>query len=104
MSDQSHSLSIPLEHPAYAGHFPGNPIVPGALLLQWLVVLVERGYPNQRLLEVASIKFLAEVKPGDHLDVNIRSVGAGDKLEISSRSGIGPVCKAVFRMRVTGRA
>ncbi len=27
------TLCFPVDHPALAGHFPGNPIVPGAVLL-----------------------------------------------------------------------
>ena len=30
------TLLIPAEHPCYAGHFPGDPLVPGALLAQWV--------------------------------------------------------------------
>ena len=29
-------LSVPPAHPVFRGHFPGNPIVPGVMLLEWV--------------------------------------------------------------------
>lgn len=33
MNTRNHDFKIPMDHPALADHFPGNPLVPGALIL-----------------------------------------------------------------------
>lgn len=58
---------VPSDHPAFAGHFPGRPIVPGVLLLaQLLELLREAGEPVAGL-QIASAKFLSPVGPGAEL-------------------------------------
>jgi 3-hydroxymyristoyl/3-hydroxydecanoyl-(acyl carrier protein) dehydratase len=63
-------LTIPVDHPAFAGHFPGMPVVPGAVLLdQVLHVLQEELTLNPAEWEITSAKFLEPVRPGDVLTV-----------------------------------
>jgi 3-hydroxyacyl-[acyl-carrier-protein] dehydratase len=64
------TLRIPADHPAFAGHFPGLPILPGALLLDTALAAIESDL-NIELVEwlVASAKFLEPVRPGDVLTV-----------------------------------
>jgi 3-hydroxyacyl-[acyl-carrier-protein] dehydratase len=64
------SLEISPEHPAFAGHFPGAPIVPGALLLDEAVrVLGEAGAHTAGPCVIAAAKFLSVVRPGEPLSV-----------------------------------
>jgi len=52
-------------HPVFAGHFPGNPIVPGVLLLDEVHhALVARLACSPTTLSVSSFKFLFPVRPG----------------------------------------
>lgn len=54
--------SIEASLPALDGHFPGQPVLPGALLLDWaLATLVPAGAAPVR---VRSAKFIAPVQPG----------------------------------------
>lgn len=54
------------EHPAFAGHFPGDPMVPGALLLDAaLAALAKRCGVPYEALQVRSAKFLTPVRPGE---------------------------------------
>ncbi|HEY4873143.1 MAG TPA: hypothetical protein VIH77_02860 [Steroidobacteraceae bacterium] len=64
------SLEISPQHPAFAGHFPGTPIVPGALLLDEAVrVLSEAADLGAARCEIAAAKFLSVVRPGEALSV-----------------------------------
>jgi 3-hydroxyacyl-[acyl-carrier-protein] dehydratase len=68
-------LPIPHEHRCFADHFPGAPLVPGALLLKWILgLLAEAG--SGRINYLKQVKFLAPVQPGDDLCISITS-GSG---------------------------
>ena len=62
--------TVPEDHPAFAGHFPDAPILPGVVLLD--VALQNIAKVNNVTLEaceISSIKFLSPVKPGDVLTI-----------------------------------
>jgi len=61
-------LPIAPDHGAYAGHFPGSPILPGAVLLDEALYEIgrSRGVDLARW-RLASAKFLDIVRPGDGL-------------------------------------
>jgi 3-hydroxymyristoyl/3-hydroxydecanoyl-(acyl carrier protein) dehydratase len=64
------ALAIAPGHPAFAGHFPGRPIVPGVVLLD--EALHEIGLAIGQDLSachIANVKFLSPVAPGEMLRV-----------------------------------
>ena len=64
------TLMIGPDHPAFAGHFPGMPILPGAVLLDEALRVVELGLAlDLTEWQVASAKFLESVRPGDALAI-----------------------------------
>ena len=78
MNDVHLTLQIPREHPSYAGHFPGRPIVPGVVLLDLVLQAAEAlpdwpGTPTSPL-EIPVCKFLHSVLPGATLTLTL---GAG---------------------------
>jgi len=66
-------LTVPLDHPCYTGHFPGNPVVPGVLLLELVIHALGRGAPQT----VISSKFHRVLKPGESFALFWNS--SGDK-------------------------
>ncbi len=66
------TLTIPEEHPAFAGHFPGTPILPGVLLLDETLRALEREDGTARW-RIAAAKFLKPVVPGEQLQVQHES-------------------------------
>jgi 3-hydroxyacyl-[acyl-carrier-protein] dehydratase len=53
------------DHPASAGHFPGNPIIPGALLLDEAVAAIAEALERTGVVLIRAAKFLHPVCPGD---------------------------------------
>lgn len=70
MDSEMFILPVPATHPCFAGHFPGNPVVPGALLLTWLKQQIFERL-GLRVTGIKQIKFLAPVLPGQHLTVDL---------------------------------
>ena len=89
------TLEISPQHPAFAGHFPGTPIVPGALLLDE-AVRVLRGVAAHGAVrcEIAATKFLSVVRPGEALSVEHEQCDEG---------GIRFVIRTPDRTVVSGR-
>ncbi|MEK6663388.1 MAG: 3-hydroxyacyl-ACP dehydratase FabZ family protein [Pseudomonadota bacterium] len=60
--------TVPLDHPAFAGHFPGTPILPGVVLLDTaLQAIAQASGIALDLCEISSVKFLSPANPGDAL-------------------------------------
>ena len=81
-------FSIPSAHPALPGHFPGRPIVPGALLLD-CVLTGAAAVLNRPVTTLQKIKFVAPLLPGESATVACEAIG--DQLIFfvqTSRGGI----------------
>jgi 3-hydroxyacyl-[acyl-carrier-protein] dehydratase len=59
-------MLVPETHATAAGHFPGRPVVPGALLLDEVARALAR-----------SVKFLAPVRHGEPLELRWQSEDGG---------------------------
>lgn len=66
----STETSFALDHPTAEGHFPSNPIIPGALLLDTVLHAVLGGIEAARPYEIRMAKFLRPVCPGDRLRID----------------------------------
>jgi len=69
---------FPPDHPAAQGHFPGNPIIPGAVLLNETLRAIEASVdlslsPGQ----IVSAKFLYPTRPGDRVRVEFSDAASG---------------------------
>ena len=63
----------PADAPWVAGHFPGRPIVPGAILLGYAArILDEAGFD---VLAVRRMKFLQPLPPGRTFTIKVRPRG-----------------------------
>ena len=76
MNPDRFTIAIPLDHPAFAGHFPGQPILPGVVLLAEVLSGVEArlGRPLDAV-RIKVVKFYAPVGPGACLEVELADAG-----------------------------
>lgn len=77
-------LTIGADHPAYAGHFPGQPILPGVVLLDEALhaLAAQQGVPVPAG-QIKSAKFHRPVLPGEALTLRATAApGGGVHFEI----------------------
>ncbi|MGA9025528.1 MAG: hypothetical protein WB440_05685 [Steroidobacteraceae bacterium] len=71
-------IEIPAAHPAFPGHFPGMPILPGVVLLDEALhaIAAARGADVPRY-RIGSAKFLGVVRPGEALELTHEALDNG---------------------------
>jgi 3-hydroxyacyl-[acyl-carrier-protein] dehydratase len=72
------ALRIAADHPAYSGHFPGMPVLPGVVLLDaTLHALEQAGKGPSGHWEVNRAKFQSAVRPGETLTLQHETLPNG---------------------------
>ncbi|MEO8078919.1 MAG: 3-hydroxyacyl-ACP dehydratase [Caldimonas sp.] len=78
MSDAWRVVDVPADHPAFAGHFPDRPLLPGVLLLAEVMEAVAADPALRARVGAAPrlsvAKFLAPVLPGSTLTIRFAPV------------------------------
>jgi len=66
--------TFPSDHAAAQGHFPGNPIIPGALLLSEALRAIESSLGKDLCpYQIRSAKFVRPVRPGERVSIDFSS-------------------------------
>ena len=71
-------FTIPPDHPSLPGHFPGNPVVPGVVIMDRVLDAVEAETGVKvGALRLPQVKFIQPLLPGQAADVSLE--GAAPK-------------------------
>ncbi len=57
------------DHPALPGHFPGDPIVPGVIILARVADAIRARFPHLQPGMLLNVRFHAPLRPGQHFTV-----------------------------------
>lgn len=89
------TLHFAPDHPVGPGHFPGNAIIPGALLLAEVVQLIATGLDMELgVSTVKSAKFFHPVRPGETVAVEY-SISAAREIRFQCTVGANKVLAGV---------
>lgn len=74
-------LELEPDHLAFQGHFPGNPILPGVIQVDWAVRLGMEAYGDLgSFCGIHNLKFMEITRPGEPLALTLSWDGAAGKL------------------------
>lgn len=87
------------DDPAFDGHFPGRPILPGVALLARAMQALERATATQSSdWALQNAKFASPVAPGTRLEMRHREEAAG-RVRFEIRAGTRLVASGLFARR-----
>jgi 3-hydroxyacyl-[acyl-carrier-protein] dehydratase len=103
--ERKHPVDVARDHPAFAGHFPGRPMLPGVALVAEAMEAAVADPALARAIgptpKLSVVKFLAPVGPGERLEIALsleaRAVAfeilVGERIAASgrfARADVGP--------------
>lgn len=77
-------LCVPRSHPSLEGHFPGNPVVPGVVVLDHVLEAVERWLGElPDALRLPQVKFMQPLLPDQPAEIQLQRTGDRIRLRVT---------------------
>jgi 3-hydroxyacyl-[acyl-carrier-protein] dehydratase len=83
----TYHISFDNSHPIFAAHFPGNPVLPGACIIQIIKELTEEFYEKSLFLgKIKNTKFLNTINPliNNEIEINLNCKAENDEITVSA--------------------
>jgi len=87
-------IQVSKEHASLAGHFPGHPVVPGVVLIDEVVAIVQSVCHGLALKNIRHAKFLKPLLPGGVCHISI---------EIKDNNNIAFICRSEEQVIAKGK-
>jgi 3-hydroxymyristoyl/3-hydroxydecanoyl-(acyl carrier protein) dehydratase len=71
------TITVSADHPSLPGHFPGRPVVPGAVILSEIVHAATAAFGGARVAGLPSVKFTSPMLPAQVCDLVLTDKGGG---------------------------
>ncbi len=98
MSDAA-GIVIDADEPFFAGHFPGDPLVPGVVILECVLEEISRrAGARQWPRRFDAVKFLSPLRPGDVLTIELDTIDTA-AVHFRCRSGTTGVAAGTVTLR-----
>lgn len=98
----SFEFIVPNAHASLDGHFPGNTVVPGVIIIDEVIRGILAKDSDLKIDCISSIKFLRPLEPGVSVQVDVTRRGSG-VLEFSCATSESSVVKGKLRMQEAAR-
>lgn len=85
---------IGADHPALPGHFPGQPVVPAAVILSRVLETARQTVPDARITGIRKAKFLQRLAPDEPFRIDLDTPGT---------NSLKFVCRTADAIVVQGR-
>ncbi|MFW5883552.1 MAG: hypothetical protein ACOCVG_04215 [Verrucomicrobiota bacterium] len=80
-------ICVTMENGHCRGHFPGHPIVPGAVMVKWLLAALEaQTGRSASAWRVQRLKLLRELSPGAEVELHLEAQAKGWQGTLSDAS------------------
>ncbi len=86
--------TIEADHPALAGHFPGNPVVPGVVILDCVLQALQEWLADVVTTQVQDAKFISPLLPDVPMQI---------QLGLRDEQHAGFECRVTDRLVAQGR-